>query len=330
MVVNLSKSCPNCSVLNNDSAFFCYNCGYKFDKNSTEHTMNLDDDKISSKSEILAETVCPNCGGFNFSHLIHRKILFNKKIYICSDCGITFEKKKSKYILKDIKDKDSKIWLGYANKSLKKEEWIRIFAGGLSDDEIAKQKVEIQLNKENELKIQDKEDLYSFVNELFKIIPPFPPLANIPINLDYGEIAYLYFDSLELWEHRTVIVSHGSFGGPVFQVNDNFAYGMGGGESVSESHEELKHVDDGSLTLTNQRLIFMGENKTLNIYLDSILAINEYNDAIAISTENSQVTEYFKGIESFNLNYQINGRNYSKPFHNELFKLAIQGRIINF
>ena len=61
----------------------------------------------------------------------------------------------------------------------------------------------------------------------------------------------------------------------------------------SESNITLKIIDSGKLSLTNQRLIFTGLNRTCVSELKNILMIQLYKDSISINKSGKQKSEIF-------------------------------------
>ena len=86
-------------------------------------------------------------------------------------------------------------------------------------------------------------------------------------------------------------------------------------------------INQGSLILTNKRLIFIGSKRTTNIDLRKILAIEAYKDGIESQRENKQKTEYFTGTDKLSITFTINGRQTTIPILGVVLKAAIQGAI---
>ena len=61
------------------------------------------------------------------------------------------------------------------------------------------------------------------------------------------------------------------------------------------SANELAHLDQGILVITNKRYIFKGRTKNLDQPLTSLTTINPYSDGIAIVRSGKQKTEFFRG-----------------------------------
>lgn len=62
----------------------------------------------------------------------------------------------------------------------------------------------------------------------------------------------------------------------------------------SESHQEMRHIDNGILTLTNKKLVFNGGQRSSNIELKRIMNIYVYSDGFKVNIENRQKPQFFK------------------------------------
>jgi len=102
---------------------------------------------------------------------------------------------------------------------------------------------------------------------------------------------------INLQEPRAVRQTHAAYGGPTVRVAKGVLFRLGGASARSESHEEIRVIDQGSLILTNKRLIFIGSKRTNNIDIRKIMAIEAYKDGIELQRENKQKTKYFTGTD---------------------------------
>lgn len=68
---------------------------------------------------------------------------------------------------------------------------------------------------------------------------------------------------------------------------------IGGSRGRAESHEELRVLDYGTLTITNKRLIFMGKFKSNTFKTDQIAFVNVHTDGIQVGKEGRQRGMYF-------------------------------------
>ena len=153
------------------------------------------------------------------------------------------------------------------------------------------------------------------------------PVHNCPIIIKKNEKPIVVIPNVTLKEPRSVRTSLGGYAGPTIRIAKGFSFRLGGGSSRSESHEEIKTIDKGILTITNKRLAFTGSMKNLNYNLNKIMSIKEFQDGIAIQRENKQKTEYFTGTNDIILNYSRNNTKHQTPFYGALLKATIMGQI---
>ena len=83
------------------------------------------------------------------------------------------------------------------------------------------------------------------------------------IILKKGERLLCEISGVMLMEARAVRVSNGRYGGVSFRAAKGISVHTGGFGSTSESHEQLRCVDEeGTLSLTNKRIVFSGSLRT--------------------------------------------------------------------
>lgn len=92
-----------------------------------------------------------------------------------------------------------------------------------------------------------------------------------------------------LWESRSVREFESGFAG--FRIARGVYVGGSKGRSVSRS--ELQQIDDGTLTITNERVIFDGSHSDRVITIEKLLGIELYSDAVELSLEGRQKSLYF-------------------------------------
>lgn len=153
------------------------------------------------------------------------------------------------------------------------------------------------------------------------------PTNDCPVILKRGEEPIVVLPNLILREPQSVRTSYGSYGGPTVRLMKGVSFRLGGASHTSSSHDEIKIIDKGTLTITNKRLIFTGSMKTLNYNLSKILSITEFKDAIGIQKENKQKIEYYTNCDNLRLDYEIDGRTRSIPFYGCLLKAAILSQL---
>lgn len=316
--------CPNCGTQNSDYARFCLECGSSLTDDSPE---------------------CPACNFGRLSEGKKKGFLGTKYQYTCNHCGAVFEEKGSKYKLISIRDLDNPVWQRYHNKRLSFEEWARIANGGVSDAEQRRLDAEEKLRKQLEDKEQRKlveekrkmeirkaeaqkeRDINQFLNKLGNGLVNITSSSASPIILKKNEVASLVLFNISFLEPRMVRQTRGGYGGPSIRLAKGISFRFGGVSARSESHEELKKIDQGTLILTTKRLVFIGSKRTVNIDLRKILAIEPYKDGIGSQRENKQKTEYFIGTDKTTLTFTNEGRSISIPVNGVVLKAAIMGNI---
>jgi hypothetical protein len=130
-----------------------------------------------------------------------------------------------------------------------------------------------------------KETLLHEANIYVKKILDAKSLEPIPsrIILKSNEVAFLECNSTLL---ETRSVRYFQSNGAGIRVAKRLYFGSRSGKSYNQ--DELKHIDAGTLTLTNKRLVFNGSGNDRNIPIQKILAVNLFVDAIRISVETRQ------------------------------------------
>ena len=108
------------------------------------------------------------------------------------------------------------------------------------------------------------------------------------IILKKGETAY-YSESSKLFETRAV--RHYQSGSAGMRVMKGVYIGGSRGKSIS--NEEWKHIDDGTLIITNKRLVFDGFSQNRNFNLSKIMSVSQGLDKIEVSIENRQKSLVF-------------------------------------
>ena len=135
--------------------------------------------------------------------------------------------------------------------------------------------------------------------------------------------------NMALLEARRITTTTGGYGGPSVRVAKGVYLRGGAFGSESQSHDKLKEIDKGRLTLTNKRLIFTGAKRTSEIGLAKIISIETYSDGIAVEASGRSKTQCFVGLGPNRIptNFTINERSYSEPFTGLTLKYMIEGLV---
>ncbi len=338
--------CPHCGTENPANAKFCYECGINLLNSSTPQieSENSEGDMEDTAEENLREESdtketdsdsstnnCIVCKSGEMVTAVHKGSLGLgiKKTLECNNCGAVFEKKGQKYKLSKITDINQPIWIKYGHQILTEDEWIRIGDGGVSDEE--QQKINLQrMEKEKHERLAQKQnDFKQFLAAVQNGTTHITSKNPSPIILKKNENVSIVMNNINLQEPRAVRQTHAAYGGPTVRVAKGVSFRLGGASARSESHEEIRVIDRGSLILTNKRLIFIGSKRTNNIDISKIMAIEAYKDGIELQRENKQKTEYFTGTDKTSVTFTINGRQNTIPVLGVVLKAAIQGAIAN-
>jgi hypothetical protein len=305
-------SCPKCGSVNPASANFCLECGIKL---TAEDRSNKPD--------------CPACQSGNLVEGIDKGALGigTRKTFTCNECGAVFQEKGGKYKLAQISFQNNAVWQRYKGKTLTLNEWTRIANGGVSDAEERKINQENKQREVQEAQALKERDVNEFLSGLGNGSINLKSNFDSPIILKKNEEPSLVMNNISFLESRSVRQTVGGYGGPSFRVAQGVSFRLGGISARSESHEELRKIDQGTLVLTSKRMVFIGSKRTVNIDLRKIIAIEPYKDGIGSQRENKQKTEYFTGTHKTVLNFTRDGRKNSLPINGMVLKAAIMGNL---
>jgi len=108
------------------------------------------------------------------------------------------------------------------------------------------------------------------------------PVVPVSINLDEGEKCYFECNG-EWHENRTVTKSIG-YAGPSLRIRiaKGISWKMGHYAVARNQADVLKKIDDGTLYLTNKRVLFIGQTRVLSIRLKEILDLSPYKEGLEI------------------------------------------------
>lgn len=155
-------------------------------------------------------------------------------------------------------------------------------------------------------------------------------MENSPdILLKKGESINLVLNNINFLEPRSVRYTKGGGGGVSVRVAKGVSVRSGSGQSRSESIDEIKLIDTGTLIITNKRIVFSGNIKTINIDLDKLINLTPYSDGIATRRSNKQKTEYFTNTNSTNLNLMIQDKTYDLLADGDVLQAIIKNNVNN-
>jgi hypothetical protein len=102
-----------------------------------------------------------------------------------------------------------------------------------------------------------------------------------------------WLPGVNLFEPRAVRRSRSYYGGPTIRLAKGLSFRLGAGVSQSESQDELRCIDQGTLVLTTKRLAFMGSLRTTNVSLNDIIGTKAYSDGIQVHRERKERAETY-------------------------------------
>lgn len=359
--VDDNSICPHCSsqlntytktgFLSGGTYHNCPNCGLEFREDNTNLTLtnahegtrarnkylyksftigewqNIFSDNLSNseineiyeyKNNGFSSIDCPLC--HNRLNIYEKDGLFSDSIILmCNTCKTSFKQENNLYKFINTAITNTPLW-NYYNQPLTMEEWDRITEGGLSNGEIE------QAQREELARIRDS-DIQVFMDTLSTDNPMLPQINSVGLLLKKNEHPILELENITLQEPRAVRVSRGGYGGTSIRIAKGITLHTGGTRGRSESHDEIRNIDNGKLLITNKRIMFLGSNRTTNIDINKIVSIEDYLDGIKIQRSNKQKPEYFIGVDNNSITINIEGRQHNVLFNGEMIREIIIGRL---
>lgn len=117
---------------------------------------------------------------------------------------------------------------------------------------------------------------------LWRIDNGMLPTISVSINLQKNEVCHDRVSAV-WYEHRTRTVRV-NYGGPVasIRISKGLRYRVGSVGVHRITREELTEIDQGTLYLTNKRLIFDGQKKNTTIRLSALLSFTPCSDGLIL------------------------------------------------
>ncbi|MHC1625939.1 MAG: hypothetical protein ACXQTG_02760 [Methanoculleaceae archaeon] len=296
--------CPYCG--SEGGGRYCRNCGRPLEPHDPQ-----DDGAITPEYASWSD-ICPACRSAPLNRTLKRGFLglSSREEYSCPACGAVFTASgRNLFKFTRISDISNPVWKEYGSKVLRDRDWKRIAQGSLPGE------------KQREI------DIKNMLAQVRRGDIPWVCTDPSPVILKRGERAVLKIPDVKLKEPRKVRRTYGGGAGPSFRIARGVYLRAGTFGARSESHEEIKEIDSGTLTLTNRRLVFTGGRRTVTIRLNKIVAMEPVNDGITINREGKQRTEYYTGLDRYTLRFNVEGRSYTEPLSGALLAAIIEGLI---
>jgi hypothetical protein len=142
--------------------------------------------------------------------------------------------------------------------------------------------------------------------------------------LDSHEELLGFFPETTLLEPRAVRTYRGGYAGPSIRVAKGVSFRFGGYRGSSESHDEMRSIDRGTLVLTSQRLMFIGAGRTSSVALEKIIRVEGFNYTLQLHRDGKQRVEYFRFSKGIEMHYQCDAKSLSvTPPYGQVVKLAV-------
>lgn len=108
------------------------------------------------------------------------------------------------------------------------------------------------------------------------------PTVPVPVNLQRTEICHAVASAR--WLETRTRTERINYAGPVASIRicKGLRYRVGSVQVQRITREELTHIDDGTVYITNKRLIFDGLKKNTTIRLSGILSFTPYSDGVVV------------------------------------------------
>jgi tetratricopeptide (TPR) repeat protein len=152
-----------------------------------------------------------------------------------------------------------------------------------------------------------------------KLIAGEPP----NISLRNGEHVLCVLPNTTLLEPRAVRTWRSTYGGPTVRVARGLSFRFGQSRGVSESHDELRAIDIGTFLLTNERLLFIGSQRTNSIALQKVVEVEGLRDGLVVHREGKEKIESYQLSRAMQMSYQYDGQALAVPVDGRLVKAVI-------
>ena len=139
-------------------------------------------------------------------------------------------------------------------------------------------------------------------------------LTTPPIVVSEQEKIVAVLPNTDLLEPRSVRVREGKRYSSSMRIVRGYSTGSGRYTSTTESRDQLKTMDRGTLVVTDQRIAFMGALKTISIDVKKIMGVDPHPDGVALHCRDKEKVESFKIPDGLKLTYHEDQQEVSVPF----------------
>jgi hypothetical protein len=139
-------------------------------------------------------------------------------------------------------------------------------------------------------------------------------LTAAPLVVSEHEKVVAVLPNTTLLEPRSVRVREGRRYSSSERTTYGYSTGSGRYTSTTESRDQLKTIDRGTLVVTDQRIAFMGALKTISIDIKKVMGVDPHLDGIALHCKDKEKVESFKISDDLKLTYHEDQQEVSVPF----------------
>lgn len=293
--------CDSCGETNFAVSAACWKCG----ENLHRLPVSTRSPQPAPAAEPIWTDKCPACGlaplaPFTKSALLG---LVRANGVVCTNCGATFLEMPTGYQLAAIADPLNLVWQEYSNVVLPPQQWRVV--GDEGTEGVRRKQVARHYWLDQVAAGATRLD--------FGVRAPVIPRS--------GEGIVFACPGVTLWEPRAVRT--GGYAGPTIRLAKGLSFHVGA--FASSSHDEMRHLDTGILSLTTKRLVFSGSLRSAACELAKMVSVEPYSDGIGVASSNRSRKQYFTGIDQHTVTYSLDGRSYVDRFSGPLLVRMIEG-----
>lgn len=138
-----------------------------------------------------------------------------------------------------------------------------------------------------------------------------------------GEHVLCVLPNTTLQAPRTVRRTRSVYGGPSIRIAKGIWWRFGESHSIGQSYTELHAIDVGYFMVTNQRVLFVGSQRTNSFPLDKVISIEAYTDGLVVHREGKEMSSSYLFDTEMKMSYQYGEQVLTTPVDGRLIRAAI-------
>jgi hypothetical protein len=124
--------------------------------------------------------------------------------------------------------------------------------------------------------------------------------GTLPFLLQKGESVIWIFQNVEFYEMRSKTVYQGRSNGVSIRVAKGLYYRTSAFKGNPVKIEQMQHISNGILALTNKNLYFSSSSKSIKLPFNKILTLDPYEDGVGIHKDGiNSKPQVFKGLDGW-------------------------------